>query len=106
MVHFDGISETPFSDFLIQFIEHILSQYSYISDLHVYCDFTRLDRDMIRFSKVFSRKLSNTFSRKITLEFRPSHLYRHLQFADLEVGIFRKSQEQKNAQKSSAVDVS
>jgi hypothetical protein len=100
------LRNTGFEDFLIAYIEKVLFSHENVSDIQIYADFTRLDRDMIRYSKVFSRKLSNHLDRHVRLEFRPSHLYRSLQFADLEVGIYRKTCEQKKTQKSSAVDVS
>ena len=63
---------------------------TFVSEIHIFADFIRLDSDMRKLEKSLSKKFSNQFWIPIVLEFKNSSQYRSIQFADLAVGIHRR----------------
>lgn len=82
-------SDKQYLDALKIYLESFINEYN-PEEIILFPDYIRLDADMKKLEKRFSKALSAQFSIKIELEFLTSANHNAIQFADLEVWLFRR----------------
>ena len=66
------------------YLENFIADYN-PEEIIIFPDYIRLDSDMKRLGKRFSKTLSSHFSKTIEIEFLSSENHISIQFADLEI---------------------
>jgi len=82
-------SDRQYLDALKEYLESFIEKYN-PDDIVIFPDYIRLDSDMKKLGKRFSKNLSSNFGKNIELEFLTSSNHLSIQFADLEIGLFRR----------------
>ena len=89
MIFSDISSDKQYLEALKRYIGNVIELCN-PQELSIFADFIRLDENMSRVEKSFSRTLSSLYDRKISLQFLNSKNHLSIQFADMEVGLYRR----------------